>query len=208
MFDTIESQLHIIIVSTVTILSVMNPFGNLPQFISMAEDLTPRTRQVLFRNIIFTSFVIVVVFLFIGPFIMEYLFKVDINDLRIAGGLLLIVVSLKSLLFTQKRTTLNNNLSKSELLSQAIVPMAFPMLVGPGTLSTTIILIEESGTIAALYAVIASFLFMLILFHFAATIEKVLGKLVLHVLSRIALIFIMSIGIKMIIVGIQSIIGV
>ncbi|MDA3966406.1 MULTISPECIES: MarC family protein [Helicobacter] len=209
MFDTIESQLYAILVASVTILSVMNPFGNLPQFISMTEELESQVKQYLFRNILFTSFIIVIIFIFIGPFIMKYLFKVDLNDLRIAGGLLLILVSLKSLLFTQRHNSkAQTNLTKSELLSQSIVPMAFPMLVGPGTLSTIIILIEVSGLMTTLYAVIASFLFMFILFHFAATIERVLGKLVLHVLSRIALIFIMAIGVKMIIIGIQSIIEV
>lgn len=205
MFGELQSQLYSILLAAIAILAVLNPFGNLPQFIAMTEELETSLRQSLFRNILYTSFVIVIIFLLIGPFIMRYLFNVDLNDLRIAGGLLLILVSLKNLLFaSHKAATHYETTDKSELLSQSIVPMAFPMLVGPGTLSTAIVISEENGEILAICAVIAAFIFMLILFHFAATIERVLGKLVLHVLSRIALVFIMAMGVKMMIIGLKA----
>ena len=85
-----------------------------------------------------------------------------------------------------------------------IIPMAFPILVGPGTLSTVVIISEESSMLDASGAVIASFLFLLILFHFSATIEKILGHLVLFVLSRIAQIFIIAVGVQMIVLGLQG----
>ena len=71
-------------------------------------------------------------------------------------------------------------------------------------LSTSIVISEENGTFVALSAVVVAFVFMLILFHFAATIERVLGKLVLHVFSRIALVFIMAMGVKMMIIGLKA----
>lgn len=209
MFEELQpwilAQLYSILLAAVTILAVLNPFGNLPQFISMTEELETSLRQSLFRNILYTSFIIVILFLLVGPFIMRYLFNVDLNDLRIAGGLLLMLVSLKNLLFAPHKNTHHyETTDKNELLSQSIVPMAFPMLVGPGTLSTGIVISEENGTFIALSAVVAAFAFMLILFHFSATIERVLGKLVLHVLSRIALVFIMAMGAKMMITGLKA----
>ncbi len=137
---------------------------------------------------------------------MTFLFKIDLNHLRIAGGLLLILVSTKGLLSpTHKEMQQHEGLSKSELLNQSIVPMAFPMLVGPGTLSTVVVLSEEKGLILTIFAVVAAFAFMLGLFHFAASIERILGKLVLHVLSRIALVFIMAMGVKMILIGLKAV---
>ncbi|RAX57341.1 hypothetical protein CCZ01_06495 [Helicobacter monodelphidis] len=203
----VESQLHILLLAVVAILAVLNPFGNLPQFISMTEGLSALVRKKLFRNILYTSFVIVIVFLFLGPFIMTYLFRVSINDLRIAGGLLLILVSVKKLLLPAATKDFSHyqGLSEEELLSRSLVPMAFPMLVGPGTLSTVVVIAEENGLYITSGAVCVAFVFMLILFHFAATIEKVLGKLVLHVFSRIALVFIMAMGVKLIITGVKAI---
>ncbi|RDU64344.1 MULTISPECIES: MarC family protein [Helicobacter] len=206
MFAGIESQLYSLLLIAITIIAVLNPFGNLPQFISMTDDLETTMRQSLFRNILYVAFVIVILFLLTGPFIMTFLFKIDLNHLRIAGGFLLILVSTKGLLLpSHKEMQQHEGLSKSELLNQSIVPMAFPMLVGPGTLSTVVVLSEEKGLILTIFAVVAAFAFMLGLFHFAASIERILGKLVLHVLSRIALVFIMAMGVKMILIGLKAV---
>lgn len=201
----IESQLHSLLLVAITIIAVLNPFGNLPQFISMTDDLDTTMRQSLFRNILYVAFMIVILFLLTGPFIMKFLFKIELNHLRIAGGFLLILVSLKGLLLpTHKDTQHHEGLSKAELLNQSVVPMAFPMLVGPGTLSTVVVLSEEEGLLLTIVAIITAFAFMLGLFHFSASIERVLGKLALHVLSRIALVFIMAVGVKMIIIGLKA----
>lgn len=184
MFVGIESQLYSLLLIAITIIAVLNPFGNLPQFISMTDDLDTAIRQSLFRNILYVAFAIVISFLLAGPFIMKFLFKIDLNHLRIAGGFLLILVSTKGLLLpSHKEMQQHEGLNKSELLNQSVVPMAFPMLVGPGTLSTVVVLSEEKGLMLTIFAVIAAFAFMLALFHFAASIERILGKLVLHLFS-------------------------
>lgn len=83
--------------------------------------------------------------------------------------------------------------------------MAFPMLVGPGTLASIIVIAEDGGLDVALGGVMIAFIFMFILFHFAATIEKIVGKLILYVFSRIVQVFIVAMGFKMIIVGLKDI---
>ncbi len=92
-----------------------------------------------------------------------------------------------------------------EILRQSLIPMAFPMLVGPGTLASVIVIAEDGGLDVALGGVMIAFIFMFILFHFAATIEKIVGKLILHVFSRIAQVFIAAMGFKMIIIGLKDI---
>ncbi|WP_104722706.1 MarC family protein [Helicobacter mesocricetorum] len=207
MLAEIQSELYFILLAAIAIIAVLNPFGNLPQFLDMTEGLALNTRKDLFRKILYTAFAIVMVFLFSGSFIMNYLFKVDINHLRIAGGLLLIIISLKSLLISKKEGDFAHyqNLSKNELLNRSVVPMAFPMLVGPGTLSTITVISEESGLAITIFAIIGAFLFMLTLFHYATTIEHIIGKLILQVSSRIVLIFIMAMGVKMMITGFKFI---
>ncbi|AJC92733.1 putative membrane protein, MarC family [Campylobacter subantarcticus LMG 24377] len=206
MFSDIESEIYVILLASIAIIAVLNPFGNLPQFIAMTEGLDADTRKKLFRNIIYTAFCIVLVFLLSGSFIMKYLFKIDINDLRVAGGLILIIMSTKNLLFTPSSTQFQHyqGLSNKELLKKSIVPMAFPMLVGPGTLSTIVVISEDQNLAIAIASVLLTFAFIFALFHFSATIEKVIGKLVLYVFSRIALVFIMAMGVKMIAIGVQT----
>ncbi|MCW1359733.1 MarC family protein [Campylobacter sp. US33a] len=205
----LETQLEAIMLWSITLLAVLNPFGNLTQFLAMCENLPTNLRQKLFRNILYTACIIVLIFLISGPYIMKYMFRIGLDDLRIAGGLILVIMAIKNLLFQASQVTKTfdgyQSLSEKELLKHSIVPMAFPMLVGPGTLSTVIVISEDSGMQIAIGAVIAAFAFMFILFHFAATVEKVVGKLILHVFSRISQVFIVAMGVKMIIVGIINI---
>lgn len=207
-FDNLESSLHLIGLGMVAIIAVLNPFGNLPQFLAMTEGIDTPLRQKLFRNILWTAFLIVLIFLLSGAFIMQYLFRVTLDSVRIAGGIILIVMSLKNLLFSTSTQKVDYShfraLEFKELFKKSIIPMAFPMLVGPGTLASVIVIAEESSMIVAICAVIGSFIFLFVLFHFSAMIEKVLGTLVLYVLSRIALVFIVAMGVQMIVIGLRG----
>ncbi|EOH4020491.1 MarC family protein, partial [Campylobacter jejuni] len=197
------SELYLMFFAAITLLAILNPFGNLTQFLAMSDGLPLMLRKKLFRTILYTAFTIVLVFLSSGPLFMNYIFRVSLDDLRVSGGLVLIIMAIKNLLFSTKIATKDfssyQDMDDKEILRQSLIPMAFPMLVGPGTLASVIVIAEDGGLDVALGGVMIAFIFMFILFHFAATIEKIVGKLILHVFSRIAQVFIAAMGFKMII---------
>ncbi|EDP0137610.1 MarC family protein, partial [Campylobacter jejuni] len=196
------SELYLMFFAAITLLAILNPFGNLTQFLAMSDGLPLMLRKKLFRTILYTAFTIVLVFLSSGPLFMNYIFRVSLDDLRVSGGLVLIIMAIKNLLFSTKIATKDfssyQDMDDKEILRQSLIPMAFPMLVGPGTLASVIVIAEDGGLDVALGGVMIAFIFMFILFHFAATIEKIVGKLILHVFSRIAQVFIAAMGFKMI----------
>ncbi|MBC5857190.1 MarC family protein [Campylobacter jejuni] len=203
------SELYLMCFAAITLLAILNPFGNLTQFLAMSDGLPLMLRKKLFRTILYTAFTIVLVFLSSGSLFMNYIFRVSLDDLRVSGGLVLIIMAIKNLLFSAKIATKDfssyQDMDDKEILRQSLIPMAFPMLVGPGTLASVIVIVEDGGLDVALGGVMIAFIFMFILFHFAATIEKIVGKLILHVFSRIAQVFIAAMGFKMIIVGFKDI---
>ncbi|EAH4502224.1 MarC family protein [Campylobacter jejuni] len=203
------SELYLMFFAAITLLAILNPFGNLTQFLAMSDGLPLMLRKKLFRTILYTAFTIVLVFLLSGSLFMNYIFRVSLDDLRVSGGLVLIIMAIKNLLFSTKIATKDfssyQDMDDKEILRQSLIPMAFPMLVGPGTLASIIVIAEDGGLDVALGGVMIAFIFMFILFHFAATIEKIVGKLILHVFSRIAQVFIAAMGFKMIIVGLKDI---
>ncbi|EOM9542983.1 MarC family protein, partial [Campylobacter jejuni] len=202
------SELYLMFFAAITLLAILNPFGNLTQFLAMSDGLPLMLRKKLFRTILYTAFTIVLVFLLSGSLFMNYIFRVSLDDLRVSGGLVLIIMAIKNLLFSTKIATKDfssyQDMDDKEILRQSLIPMAFPMLVGPGTLASIIVIAEDGGLDVALGGVMIAFIFMFILFHFAATIEKIVGKLILHVFSRIAQVFIAAMGFKMIIVGLKD----
>lgn len=209
MFSSMGSELYLMFFAAITLLAILNPFGNLTQFLAMSDGLPLMLRKKLFRTILYTAFTIVLVFLLSGSLFMNYIFRVSLDDLRVSGGLVLIIMAIKNLLFSTKIATKDfssyQDMDDKEILRQSLIPMAFPMFVGPGTLASVIIIAEDGGLDVALGGVMIAFIFMFILFHFAATIEKIVGKLILHVFSRIAQVFIAAMGFKMIIVGLKDI---
>ncbi|EHR9104150.1 MarC family protein [Campylobacter coli] len=209
MFSNVDSELYLMFFAGITLLAVLNPFGNLTQFLAMSDGLPLAIRKKLFRTILYTALAIVLAFLFSGPLFMNYIFRVSLDDLRVSGGLVLIIMAIKNLLFSTKLATQSfdsyQEANEKEILRQSLIPMAFPMLVGPGTLASVIVISEDGGLDIAFGGVIIAFIFMFALFHFAATIEKIVGKLILHVFSRIAQVFIAAMGCKMIIIGIKNI---
>ena len=176
-FDNLESTFHLVGLGAITIIAVLNPFGNLPQFLAMTDEVHTPLRQKLFRNILWTALLIVLIFLLTGSFIMQYLFRVNLDSVRVAGGIILIMMSLKNLLFAVAKQDYSEykKLKFEELFKRSIIPMAFPMLVGPGTLASVIVIAEESNMLVAIMAVVVSFVFLFVLFYFSAMIEKILG---------------------------------
>ncbi len=92
-------------------------------------------------------------------------------------------------------------MSEEELIRRSIIPMAFPMLIGPGTLSTLVVMAAEGGMKNTVAGIFAAFLFMSVLFYFTSFLEGVLGKLVLFVTARIMQVFIVAMGVKMMLIG-------
>lgn len=191
--------------SVFAIIALINPFSNLPQYLAMTEDIDDISRHKIFNAVIITALIIVAFFTISGHYIMHYLFRIEIYHLRVAGGIILIVMGIKNLMFTKpvKINIIPTDTIK-EMIQKSIIPMAFPMMVGPGTLSTVIVMSDEIGILLTLLASIIAFSLMFLLFKYSGFIEKIAGKLILHVTSRIMQIFIVAIGVKMLSGGIRD----
>ena len=195
--------------NAMTIIAIVNPFGNVPLFIGLTEGMEKNTRKKLFKVIVVTAFSIMAGFAMIGSFMMNNFFKVEMKEVRIAGGIILVIVALKNLLFPKKNNEKNEVqgiLTEEEEIKQGIIPMAFPMLVGPGSLAGILLIRQEVGIISSTLSCVIVFLIIHLMFSIADTIEKIFGELVLFVLSRVMQLFIMAVGIKTIISGVTMVI--
>ncbi|MCK5779468.1 MAG: MarC family protein [Psychrilyobacter sp.] len=204
------NYLTLILLNAFTMIAILNPFGNVPLFIGLTEGMKKTTRKKLFTTIVITGFSIMSLFSIVGMFLMNDFFKVDMSEVRIAGGIILVIVALKNLLFPKKmnnKIQLEEDLTEEEEIKQGIIPLAFPMLVGPGSLASVLLVRQESGIISAVLSCFIVFLIIHIMFLGADLIEKILGELVLFVLSRVMQLFIMAVGIKTIISGITMVIS-
>lgn len=187
---------HTIFTNCLMLIAILNPFGNVPLFIGMTDGMEKNVRSKLFKVIAITGFFITLIFSLIGQFLMTNFYKIGMDELKMAGGTILILMSIKNLIFPNKKSKSEMNLPLDEQIKKAVIPMAFPMLVGPGTLTTTLISKAEYGVIINSISIFFAFVVIYAIFLIGNYIEKILGKLVLYILSRVMQIFIMAIGFR------------
>ncbi|MGL4999119.1 MAG: MarC family protein, partial [Cetobacterium sp.] len=175
-------------------------------FMTLTKDQKPEVRKKMYNAIVLGGFAIVTGFIIAGDFFMNHLYKVGMNELRVAGGMILIVVAFRNLLgLGASKESSGDVMSEKDAIRYAITPLTFPMLVGPGTISTVMIIHKEAGLFISVGAVAVTFLIIKFLFMISDWLDKVLGEVVLFVLSRVMQIFIMSAGVKMISTGLKAI---
>lgn len=197
-----------IFINALTLIAVLNPFGNVPLFIGMTEGMEKDVRNKLFKMIAITGFFITWLFSLVGEFLMTNFYKIDMNELKMAGGLILILMAIKNLIFTQqKRKGSDRQLSAEEQIKQAVIPMAFPMMVGPGSLTTALIGRSEYGLISNSFSIVIAFILIFLVLMIGNYLERILGKLVLYILSKVMQIFIMAIGFRIFFDGLSHVIA-
>ena len=186
-----------ILETVLTLIAVLNPFGNVPLFIGMTEGMSKEHKYKILNIVVATAFLITVIFSLIGDFLMTKFYNIGIDEFKMAGGLILIVIATKNIIFPE---TEENNPHKvitlEDQIKKAIIPMAFPMLVGPGVLTATLIARAQYGFFITLISIIISFIIIYVVCWLGNYIEKIVGKLVLYILSRVMQIFILAIGFR------------
>lgn len=199
-------KIHTIFTICLMLIAVLNPFGNVPLFIGMTDGMEKNVRTKLFKVIAITGFCITLIFSLLGDFMMTKFYKITIDELKMAGGLILILMSIKSLIFPTPKRKSEMNLPLEEQIKKAVIPMAFPMLVGPGTLTTSLISKAEYGVIANSIAIFVTFIIIYFILQLGNYIEVILGKLVLYIMSRVMQIFIMAIGFRIFFSGLFQVV--
>jgi multiple antibiotic resistance protein len=144
----------------VTLTAVLDPFLAVPLFLALAVNQSTRERVVLVRAVAITVFGVLAVAALLGDSILT-LMGASLAAFRVGGGLVLLLMSL-AMLNAQVGGVRQSQEEAAELESgevRGLVPLAIPLLAGPGAISTTIIAAEKGaglGHIAAILGVIAA----------------------------------------------------
>ncbi|MHB9147095.1 MAG: MarC family protein [Candidatus Amoebophilus sp.] len=133
--------------------------------------------------------VIMVTFLFLGQTILD-LFSIDMSSFIIAGSIILFLLGLEMCLnISIFRTDTDAN-------SSSIVPLAFPIIAGTGTLSTLLILRAECETINVLLASLVNLVLIFLVLKYSEWIEAKLGRLGVSIIHKMMGIILIAIAIK------------
>lgn len=193
------------------IFAITNPISAMTIFISLTGELYPRDRNRVAVTATISVGVIILVSMSIGSYILNF-FGISSNAFRIAGGILIANAAfpmLKGSMSNQKQ----NDEEKKELnetkemsfqpSSIAVVPLAMPMIAGPGAISTSILWADRINSVWVFIALAATTILYCIilytLFYISPIVTRVLRQTGINVITRVMGLFMLSIGIQLIV---------
>jgi len=197
--DTLFTFNTMIFISTfVTLLALINPIQKIFVINSLQGQMTDKELRYVSIKSSLTAFAILILFLTLGNVIFGYIFKIQLYSFRVTCGMVLVYSGWNAL---HKGVLIN--IGKDERIQDiASVPLAIPMIAGPGTITATVTFPAQYGTLITVLAVFAALGVNLIVMLYAKNIGKVMIKLnVMSAFVRIIGLIIATIGIQMIFDG-------
>jgi multiple antibiotic resistance protein len=174
----------------VTLTAVLDPFLAVPMFLALTTTQSSRERVVLVRAVAITVFGVLSVSALLGDSILA-LMGASLAAFRVGGGLVLLLMAL-AMLNAQAGGVRQSEEEAAELESgevRGLVPLAIPLLAGPGAISTTIIAAEKGAGIAhngAILAVIAAVSLMTwLVLRAANAIGERMSRTALNIATRL-----------------------
>lgn len=190
--------------------AIMNPFLVLPMFLSLTDGATAGEQRATGLRVVFFAAILCAVIAAAGTTVLDF-FGISVNDFRVGGGLVLLLMGLNML--QGERNTAHQGTPverkfQEELSTISFYPLAFPMAVGPGTITVLILYSFRAGSnmprVAALVAAVAAVLLILgMVLFFAAAIGHILSQNLRAIITRLMGMILIAIAVSMVAAGLK-----
>lgn len=171
--------------STMILFAIIDVVGNIPLIVLLRE----KYKVIESEKASFVSLIIMVVFLFVGEVLLNLL-GVDINSFAVAGSIIILFLAAEMILGVKLYKDSNPK-------TASIVPIAFPLIAGPGTLTTLISIKSEYNDINIILAIVLNMILVYIVLKSSEKIQKILGSQGINILRKVFGIILLAIGIKL-----------
>jgi multiple antibiotic resistance protein len=181
-----------ILTATLVLFAVIDIIGSIPIII----DLRQKVGHIQSEKASLVAVIIMIAFLFIGKEILN-LIGIDVNSFAVAGAFVLLFLAFEMILGIQ--------LFRDDSPETAsVVPLAFPLIAGAGTMTTILSLKAEYHNINIIIAIIINMLFVYGVLKFSKKIEKLFGKGGISVIRKVFGVILLAIAVKLFATNIQG----
>ncbi|GAC1375710.1 MAG: MarC family protein [Acidimicrobiales bacterium] len=187
--------------TVVTLLVIMDPAGTSPMFLALTGRLDPRRRAFAALSAVSAAAGLIIGFALFGRVVLDYL-HVSLESLAIAGGLLLLLVALEMLRGVDMAPPAGHNV--------ALVPLATPLLAGPGAIATVMVLARQhpggSGRLAVVAGIIAASVVVGVAFLAAGKLSVLIPDALLQFVTRVFGLLLSAIAVQLIVDAVRTLV--
>ena len=174
----------------------IDPFGMVPVFLGVTDGMSDKRRRRVTFEAVAAATIISLAFMFLGESVFRFLGIRDF-DFRIAGGVLLLVLAIYDLLTPGKPAV-------NEPDTVGIFPLAMPLIAGPATLTTTLVLVSNYGYFPTALALSVNFMLLLAALCAAGWVARLIGVNTLRAASKLVMVLLAALAVNLIRVGITE----
>ena len=188
---------EIILLAFIPLLVAFDAIGIVPMYLGLTSGISDQGKKKLVLNATMTAFIICVLFLFIGNAVIKFL-GITVNDFRIAGGLILLIISISDLLFYESRI---RGVKQEDI---GVVPIGIPLIAGPAVLTTILISRDAFGIYITVISLLINLIIMYLCLANAGFIKKIMGEAGSKAFAKVASLFLAAIAVMMIRTGLTN----
>ncbi|MBK8970088.1 MAG: YchE family NAAT transporter [Hahellaceae bacterium] len=189
--------------------AILNPPGAIPVLMSITAEQGQADRVATARTATVSVFIILLTALFFGEALLHF-FGISIHSFRVGGGILILMMALSMMhaRSTDTKQTQEESLEAANRQSVAVVPLAMPILAGPGAISAVILFGHRSSswehlvTVTVLMGILSLILYPFL--RFSAPISRRLGQTGINIMTRVMGLILAAIAVEFIANGLKG----
>lgn len=190
--------------------SLINPLGSMPVFLTMTANLDKRARNRTAVKAVVTAFITLMIFAFGGQMLFQF-FGISVDSFRVVGGIIFFMMGYDML---NARLSSLKSIQPSEVKQYvddiAITPLGIPMIAGPGAITNSIVLMQDSSTlqlkVILIGTILLTMLLTLIIYISGGSIIKFLGETGNKIMLKLMGLIVMVIAVEFFFAGLTPII--
>ena len=184
--------------SIIALFVVIDPIGSVPVFIALTQKMERTQRASITKTAIITAAGLLFVFAVAGTQILS-IFSITISSFMMAGGILLFIVAIELLTHGEWRFGGAGGQGES-----GIVPLAFPLLAGPGAITAVMISFQTAGLLVSALSIIIVIGITYLILRYVDRIYRVLGRRGSIIVTRVFAVLIAAIAVQFVVDGIRG----
>ena len=203
------TELPALIAAFTTLFIIIDPPGLAPVFIALTQGMGPAQRRAIATRAVLVATALMMMFLLLGEAVLGFI-GISMDAFRIAGGILLFLTAL-DMLFQRRQARREDNAAEGQAEHHddpSVFPLALPLIVGPGAITTVILLsgqAQGAADLGAIAGVILAVLAIVMLAFIAApAIERALGKTGLNIVTRVLGMLLAALAVQFVLDGLRG----